>query len=285
MIEVALAVLAGVGVALIVSVWLWPNTPSDTPNRPSRIRDLLHRADMSQTTPGVFITVSVLTGCACGIVAVALGGIPVLGLLAGIMGGGLPTLAVRQRAIKRAHTLRTLWPDIIDHLIASVRSGMGLADAIATLARTGPKAVRPGFQALTNTYRATGSFQTAARNAKDLLADPIADRLLVTLEMANQVGGTQLIPILRSLGTHLREAQSARHEVEARQSWVINAARLGVTAPWVVLTLLLTRPEAALAYNSPLGAVIIIVGAVITVMAYRLMIYLGRLPEEQRWFA
>ena len=90
--------------------------------------------------------------------------------------------------------------------------------------------------------------------------------------------------MLRSLAQYLRSDASVRGEVEARQSWVRNAARLGVAAPWIVLLLLGTRPEAAAAYNSPTGAALIVGGLLATLVAYRLMLALGRLPEEGRWF-
>jgi len=76
-----------------------------------------------------------------------------------------------------------------------------------------------------------------------------------------------------------------RAELEARQSWVMNAAKLGVAAPWVVLLLLATRPEAAAAYNSSGGVALIVGGLVVSIAAYRVMIGIGRLPEERRWFA
>ena len=75
---------------------------------------------------------------------------------------------------------------------------------------------------------------------------------------------------------------AVRAEVEARQSWVVNAARLGVAAPWIILVLLSTRPEAALAYNTPAGSAVIAGGLVLSLLAYRIMIALGRLPEERR---
>jgi tight adherence protein B len=51
-----------------------------------------------------------------------------------------------------------------------------------------------------------------------------------------------------------------------------------------VLFLLSTRPEAAAAYNSPSGVAVIVVGAALSIVAYRIMLGLGRLPEERRWF-
>ena len=57
------------------------------------------------------------------------------------------------------------------------------------------------------------------------------------------------------------------------------------TKSGVVLLLLATRPEAAAAYNSPAGVVLIVSGLLVSVIAYRVMIRLGRMPEERRWFA
>ena len=42
----------------------------------------------------------------------------------------------------------------------------------------------------------------------------------------------------------LREDARTRAELETRQGWTINAARLAVAAPWIVLGLLSLRPEA-----------------------------------------
>ena len=73
-------------------------------------------------------------------------------------------------------------------------------------------------------------------------------------------------------------------EVEARQSWIRGAAVLGVAAPWIVLGLLAMRPEGAAAYGSPEGIALIVAGAVLSLVAYRIMLRLGRLPEPRRWF-
>jgi len=59
---------------------------------------------------------------------------------------------------------------------------------------------------------------------------------------------------------------------------------LGVVAPWVILALLALRPEGARAYGSPEGVVLVLVGAVVSVVAFRIMLRIGRLPEPRRWF-
>ena len=73
-----------------------------------------------------------------------------------------------------------------------------------------------------------------------------------------------------------------RGELRARQSWTINGARVAVCAPWLVLALLSTRPQAARAYATTTGGLVLLVGALASAIAYRLMLRLGRLPEEER---
>jgi tight adherence protein B len=177
-----------------------------------------------------------------------------------------------------------VWPDVVDHLVSAVRSGLSLPESIMSLAHTGPPATRAAFATFEHGYRSSGDFAGGLDNLKAHLADPVADRILETVRMSREVGGSELTLVLRNLAAYLRQDAAIRSEVEARQSWVLNSARLGVAAPWIVLVLLATRPEAAAAYNTTAGAVLVVGGLGVSVVAYQIMIGLGRIPEERRWF-
>ena len=56
----------------------------------------------------------------------------------------------------------------------------------------------------------------------------------------------------------------------------MNAARLAVAAPWVVVLLLATRPESLAAYDRPEGAAVLACGGACTVLAYRVTIRIAR---------
>jgi tight adherence protein B len=84
------------------------------------------------------------------------------------------------------------------------------------------------------------------------------------------------------LADFLRDSARTRSELEARQSWTVNAARLAVAAPWIILMLLATRPEAVAAYNTASGAAVLLGGLVVSLVCYRLMLRIGSLPEEER---
>ena len=114
------------------------------------------------------------------------------------------------------------------------------------------------------------------------MADPVGDRIVESLRLARDVGGSDLGRLLRTLSSFLREDARTRAELETRQAWTVNAARLAVGAPWVLLAMLSLRPEAVEAYNSPAGFVVLAVGGALCVVAYRVMLRIGRLPDEPR---
>ena len=285
---VLLAVAMGAGVCSLVSVWLWPPSDESAARRVSRVADFradLRRAGFERVPVAVFAGAAVMLGLALSAVGLALTGVVAVALIALVAGGASPFLIVRVRSVQRRRRNRLVWPDVIDHLVASVRSGVALPEGVADLAASGPAVLREDFTAFTRQYRLTGSFRVALDDLKERLADPTADRILETLRMSRDVGGAELPTVLKSLGTYLREEQAVRHEVEAKQSWVLNAAKLGSAAPWVVLLMLATRPEAAIAFNSIEGAVVILIGLGVTVVAYLLMLRIAKLKDDRRWFA
>ncbi len=88
--------------------------------------------------------------------------------------------------------------------------------------------------------------------------------------------------MLRSLSRFLRDDIRTRNELEARQAWVVNGARLAVASPWIVLLALSFQRTVITRYQSTAGVVVLAIGAGCCLAAYRLMLRLGRLPDERR---
>lgn len=281
--------MLGIGLVLAAAPFLWPRA-ANSPGRARRLdlldraRGVLAQAGFRSVPVSALMTISLLAAAAAALVSFAILSVVAIAVLAGVVALCLPSVAVGMRAAARRKAGRVLWPDAVDHLLSAVRSGLALPDAVATLARTGPLQTRDAFGRFELNYAGTGSFGTCLDLLKADLADPVADRILETLRMSREVGGSEITTVLRNLASFLRDEAAIRMEVEARQSWTINAARLGAGAPWVILVLLASRPEAAAAYSSTAGTALIVGGAAVSILAYRLMIALGRLPAERRWF-
>lgn len=87
---------------------------------------------------------------------------------------------------------------------------------------------------------------------------------------------------MRALSRFLRDDARTRSELESRQAWVVNGARLAAASPWVVLLALSMQPEVIGRYRSTAGVVVLAVGGAACLLAYRLMVRVGQLPEERR---
>jgi tight adherence protein B len=276
------------GVLLIVSAGRRSGRPAETVQRRGgsgqRLRLWLVRAGVPGLAPAGFVVLTALAAVVSAALAAALLSVPGFAVAAGCAGGALPWALVSWRVRARRNATTAAWPDVVDHLVAAVRSGIALPEAVAALAMLGPEATREQFARFGRDYRASGAFARCADLLKEELADPVGDRIIETLKMAREVGGTELVAVLRELAMSLREDAATRNELRARQTWVVNAARLGVAAPWLVLALLATRPEGREAYGTAEGTGVIVVAAIASVLAYRVMIAIGKLPEERRWF-
>ena len=224
---------------------------------------------------------STLLGAALGLTS-ALGVLLLLPRRSPERAGSRSRPRTRRRSRRHERAIRLAWPDAVDALVSGVRAGLALPDAVSSLSTSAPAVLRPPFSAFAVEYRATGSMERALDVLQDRTTDAVGDRVVAALRLARDAGGTDLVPVLRGLGVMVREDARIRSEVEARQGWSIAAARMAVAAPWVTLALLCLRPEAVHAYASPAGLVLLSVAAVLCVIAYVVMLRIGRLPMDER---
>jgi tight adherence protein B len=277
-----MGVLAGTGLFLIWwSFWEKSETANRTP-RANRLEDLLASAGIEKVTGTGLIATCLGLGLFVALVFFAVSQSWPISVCFGLFGAWLPMAVVRWRATKRTAVMRQLWPDVVDHLRSAIRAGLSLPEAIIQLGENGPEELRHVFRDFGADYRAGGQFDGSLTKLKDRLADPVADRIVEALRLTREVGGSDLGKLLGTLAEFLREDSRTRSELEARQSWTVNAARLAVAAPWIVMLLLATRPEAVQAYNTPMGAGVLLGGLVVSLICYSVMLRIGALPPDER---
>jgi tight adherence protein B len=243
---------------------------------------LLASAGVEGVTPAAFMGACVITGVIAFVLMFVVSAALPIGLVFGLMAGGVPVVLLKSRARRRLAEFRELWPDVVDNIASAVRAGLSLSEAVAQVGERGPLPLREPFRRFGADYASTGRFADSLNRLKARLADPVGDRVIEALRIAREVGGGDLGRLLRSLSSFLRDDARTRSELESRQSWSVNGARVAVAAPWLVLGMLSFQGDVIQRYNSPLGALIIGVGAALCLVAYRVMLRIGRLPEPER---
>lgn len=272
------------GAGLFLVWWsFWPREERPPAAvRDSRLRQLLAQAGVTQVGPVGVMAASAGSGLVALVMVFLLTRTATIAICFGLFGALVPWVVLRWQARQRRTLLRDVWPDAVDHLRSAIRAGLTLPEALIQLGEKGPEELQPAFREFTRDYRSGQRFTDALEGLKFRMADPVADRLVAALRLTRDVGGADIGNLLSTLAEFLREDARTRSELESRQSWTVNAARLAVAAPWVVLLLLGTQPEAVRAYQSMTGALVLGGGLLVSVVCYHLMLRIGALPEERR---
>ncbi len=272
----------GIGLLLVWSAFALPRPASRPARDADRFAQLLARAGLGGVSPTGFVLLCLVSGAVCAVTLQAISRTVPVALAFGAMGAYLPVAIVAGRARRRQRDLAEVWPEAVDNLASAVRAGLSLPEALSGLAVRGPEPLREAFDAFALDYQVTGRFNECLDRLKVRLADPVGDRVVEGLRIAREVGGGELGRLLRNLSGYLRDESRTRSELEARQAWTVNGARLAVAAPWLVLLLMSVQSEVIRRYASPAGVVVLVIGASLCVVAYRLMMRIGRLPVERR---
>jgi len=208
----------------------------------------------------------------------------VIALAFGTLAAGIAFVTVRAKNNLNEAALIAAWPEVIDHLMSGIQSGLSLTESLAGLSTRGPEVLRPAFTQFKATLYGSGDLTQAIDELKALFAHHGSDQIFEALIISKALGGSELLQILRSLGDFLRQDLALRREIEVKHGWIKNSAHLSAAAPWILLLLLSTQPSTATAYSTPTGAMILIAGLVMTAIAYIWMNRLGRLPQTPRVF-
>jgi len=236
------------------------------------------RVAITLPEPGTLI--SALTAFILGWTAAAALGMPgVPALVGGAVAAAVPHV-VRRRGRERASRHATQrWPDFL----AAVRSRLATGAAIPAACAEAGRHVGGRFVELA---APTGiPFAQTIAVTRDRWADPLADRILTTLELANTVGGSHVSAVLGALTASVNEDLRLRRAHEAALTEQRLTAGVALVAPWAILALsVMTNPASADAFATGTGNLIIAGGFAATIVGYALARRSARLSQPPRLF-
>ena len=208
----------------------------------------------------------------------------VIAIAFGFLAAGIAFVTVRAKNNINEAALIAAWPEVIDHLMSGIQSGLSLTESLAGLSTRGPEVLRPAFIQFKASLYGSADLNQAIEELKVMFSHHGSDQIFEALLISKTLGGSELLQILRTLGDFLRQDLALRREIEVKHGWIKNSAHLSAAAPWILLLLLSTQPSTSSAYSTTTGALILLAGLVMTGVAYIWMNRLGRLPETPRVF-
>lgn len=251
----------------------------------SWLRSAVEGAGLSRFgVTGVLFTLA-LGATAAGLWAASATRVAAFGMCLGLgfFGFGLEVINLRAKARRRE--LASLWPEVVDSLQSAAASGIGFTEGFLELAQRGPLVLRTNFAGFVHRIDSGWPVEQALDWLKRELGEIHADRLIELLQVVLAAGGQSYQESLRNQSRQLREDLNLRGQLESKQGWVAGTAKMAVAAPWIVVAMLSARAENAAIYNTQEGAGILILGFVVSIVAYRFIHLLGALPVAPRVFS
>lgn len=233
-------------------------------------------------TPGQFWMASIGAGVVAYGLFFAVTGVVLVALMPALVIAASPRAFFGRRRLIRLGEVQQAWPDGIRDLVGALASGVSLPNAIEQLAAAGPQPLRNVFAPFPVLARVLGVVP-ALETIKEDLSDPTSDRVIEVLVVAYERGGAIVPRILQELAEATTKDIWALEDLRtAALEQKINA-RVVFALPWLVLVALTARTGAFREfYGSAGGAVVIVIGAVMSLLGVIWVTRLGKDPEEPR---
>ena len=196
------------------------------------------------------------------------------------LGASLEALMVRAK--QRSDQLAKLWPEVLDSLQSAASSGLGIVDSLEEVARSGPLRIRPAFQELVERIDSGLGMDQCLDWFKSQLGQIQADRFVELIRIVNRSGGVGYLDSLRDQALRTRSEIALWAELDSKQGWVTGTAKLAIIAPWIVVATLAARAENIAIYNTLEGTGVLVIGLLVSLIAYRFVGLLGSLSKPTR---
>ena len=160
-----------------------------------------------------------------------------------VVGATLPRSLTRARDEKARLARREAIADVAARLRDSIRSGIGLQDALSQASANAPEALRAELRRLAADVGVSG-LASAATTFASRVDDPSAELLASALAFADRMGSRNLSDVLDSLAEATAAQAATIREAKARQTRARMSARI-VTAVPLLLVLAIRRANPA----------------------------------------
>jgi tight adherence protein B len=189
----------------------------------------------------------------------------------------LPGILLKQRKIKMQDQKMQQWTLLIDDLTSGVRAGLTIGEALAQALQNCEEPLRSDFQEAILEINRSGQVSKVISILKNQITDAVGVATLKLLQVVLKTGANDLATSLSILSNSSRENHNLIQELKAKQSWVLNGARISVISPWLVLFALWTQESVRNAYQNLIGQLILILVAVVGLFGYLFMKRIGRI--------
>lgn len=246
-------------------------------------RELLEAAGLSENRKELSVGLALIA--LTGFLALTLAtGIPALAGCVSVMLVAAALEVIRVLASARAQKFDALWPQVFDSFQNASQSSISLLEQLEYLSLSGPIRLRPHFARLRYELERGDDPQAALGVFRAAIGSRHADFLALLIELSSELGSNSMSKTWESAAAELRSEQALFGQVLAKQGWVLGSAKISLIAPWLIAVVLIQLEQNRAAFASELGALVLVMGLLLSALAYVLVNRLAKLTLPKRIF-
>lgn len=216
-----------------------------------------------------------------GFAGFVLTGWPVVAVGAAVLGGLAPSLISRSRSEKERLKMLEALAGVSARLRDSIRSGIGLQDALAQAASRAPSVIAQDLNRLVIDMRVSGP-GAAGESFAERIGHPSAQLLGSALSLSERLGARNTSELLDALEEAARAQVGTLREAHARQTRNRMSARVVAAMPLLLLLAIRhSNPAYLEPFNKPMGQVVLAAALGLIVIGYAAMLRAARVETAQ----
>ncbi len=235
-------------------------------------------------TPMQFWIATGASGLATFIIVSLFSRTPLIAFVIAIGASAIPYMCIAKKRAAISRELINAWPDALRDISATLSAGYSLSIALHTLGQIGPPSISPHMKRFTVLERSMG-FCAALEIIREEMNDATSDRIIEVLIVAHERGGRVVRDIIDNLIEATTEDIALADAIATESIEMKINSRAVVILPWCVL-LILTMSGGIFRdfYQTSAGAVVIFIGAIMSIAGIAILSRLTRTDLEQRVF-
>jgi len=249
----------------------------------TKLRNLVNEAGYYQLGADRFIYLSLITSAFFGFVVYFVFGIYALGIAFSVLSllGVIEFLRIRG-SIRRRRMLDG-WPAVFELTQSGYQASIPLIEQIDEIRNSGPVQLRESFGSLLARVDIEDE-ESALDWFRLSMANRYADFYALLQLLSLRFGLSGQVGSWSDLAAQSRLALQRESEISSKHNWSMAIAKFGLLAPWVIVLLLIQRPEGLASYQTATGNQIMLIALIVSVFAYWMTDRIGRVPTRERVF-
>lgn len=249
----------------------------------SKLRALVNEAGYYHFGADKFLSFAVFGSAVIGLIVYLLFGIYAFGIAISALCflGVIEFLRIKSNMRKRR--MLDAWPAVFELTQSGYQASIPFVEQVQEIQNSGPVQLRDSFAGLSSRIeiedeeKALDWFRLSVANR---YADfySLLNLLSLRFGLSGQVGSWS------DLANQSRIALQRESEISSKHNWSMAIAKFGLLAPWLIVLLLIQRPEGLESYQSVTGNQVMLIALLVSLFAYWMTDRIGRTPERKRVF-